>query len=196
MLTALPVSPFEFWLHLPVNTQRLPSVVGTPELVTRDTFTHSEAVQLPGRVMKRGSPMRRTGFTPAQRATRLTQTVMAKKRAKVTPEERAARKLIAHRSENVCEVCRRTPAVNVHHRRNRSQGGTWDLANLLHLCGSGTTGCHGHITVNPKVSLEQGWTVRSTRNPADVPVWLGHRGFCFLNTDGSITEVEEEEAAS
>lgn len=35
---------------------------------------------------------------------------------------------------------------NAHHRRNRSQQGKWDVRNLLWVCGSGSTGCHGALT--------------------------------------------------
>ena len=61
-------------------------------------------------------------------------------------------------------------ATNRHHRQNRSQGGTNELVNILHLCGSGTTGCHGFVTNNPNVAEANGWTVRSHIDPATVPV--------------------------
>jgi len=119
----------------------------------------------------------------------LTRKAVTAKRAKVSPEERAARKLLAHRSGGLCEIGLGCLATDAHHRLNRSQGGRWDLAGLLHLCRVH----HHHVTVNPAAAMEQGWTVRSGRNPADVPVWLGGYGFCFLNTDGSITEAPDEE---
>ena len=61
-------------------------------------------------------------------------------------------------------------AVNVHHRKDRQHGGTNDLWNLLHLCGSATTGCHGYVTQNPMVSDANGWTVPSWDDPSKVPV--------------------------
>ena len=108
--------------------------------------------------------------------------------------ENAARLKVRARSGGACEVCRAAPATNFHHRKNRSQGGEWSASNGFDLCGSGTTGCHGHITTNPKMAMGQGWTVRSGRNPADVPVWVGGHGFCFLLDDGSIEEIDEDVA--
>ena len=149
----------------------------------------------PGKPLKRKTPLAsRTQLarsTPAMRATRLTRTAIVAKRPKVTPEERAARKGLRQRSGGVCECGCRRPAHDAHHRRNRSQSGTWALSNLMHL----NHDCHMRITTNPKMAMGQGWTVRSGRNPADVPVWVGGHGFCFLLDDGSIEEVDENEVA-
>lgn len=104
-------------------------------------------------------------------------------------EERVGRKLTAQRSGSRCEVCLRARATDVHHRKNRSQGGTWDAANLMHLCHL----CHGVITNNPRVAITQGWTVPSHRDPADVPVWLGDHGWTFLSADGSVEQADGED---
>ena len=61
-------------------------------------------------------------------------------------------------------------AFNVHHRKDRRHGGTNELVNLLHPCGSGTTGCHGFVTGNPSISDANGWTVQSWAEPQKVPV--------------------------
>lgn len=82
-----------------------------------------------------------------------------------------ARKLLAQRSGGLCEICGKR-ATNVQHRKNRSQGGGWDLSNLLHLCGTGTTGCHGYIHANPDRSYANGWSVRQAMNPVDSPAFL------------------------
>lgn len=74
--------------------------------------------------------------------------------------EARGRAAVAARSQGRCEAS--IPglcvgrASNVHHRRNRSQGGTWCPDNLLHLCGSGTTGCHGWVTHNPTGATHYG----------------------------------------
>jgi hypothetical protein len=68
------------------------------------------------------------------------------------------------RYPNICLVW----ATNEHHRKLRSQGGTDEGANLIPCCGSGTTGCHGHIHANPAESYERGWLVKSWQDPADV----------------------------
>lgn len=67
------------------------------------------------------------------------------------------------------------PGANVHHRKLRSQGGANDPENMITVCGSGTTGCHGWIHAHPKLSREAGWIVPSWGDPADVPVrsWQG-----------------------
>lgn len=85
------------------------------------------------------------------------------------------RNQLRERSQGFCERCGMARATNVHHRKNRSQLGGNELSNLLHLCGSGTTGCHGFITANPKLSYENGWSVKSHDDPATIPVM--YRGF-------------------
>lgn len=88
--------------------------------------------------------------------------------------ERHARAVVADRSSGVCEVqrlgCCLFRASNCHHRKNRSQGGEWSASNLLHVCGSGVSGCHGWITGHPAAASEDGWTVRRGEDPAAVPV--------------------------
>lgn len=56
-------------------------------------------------------------------------------------------------------------------------------ANLLTLCGSGTTGCHGWVTANPSAARMDGLSVSQHTDPATVPVltWLGPRA---LDNDG------------
>jgi len=115
-------------------------------------------------------------------------------RANPAAAENAARLAVRARSGGTCERCGRAPATNWHHRKGRSQGGAWCPSNGLDLCGSGTTGCHGEVTVNPRIAYERGWSVRSTQDPADVPVWLTFRGWHLIRADGSITPVEETAA--
>jgi hypothetical protein len=45
-------------------------------------------------------------------------------------------------------------------------------ANLLLLCGSGTTGCHGRIESNRSEAYEKGWLVGQVNDPREVPVWI------------------------
>lgn len=95
----------------------------------------------------------------------------------------SARKIVYARSHNVCEVqipgvCYGT-AGNWHHRR--SAGRVWTPANGLHLCGSGTTGCHGWITEHPRDSRDHGWSLRSTEDWNLVPVWLHGSRWVWLS---------------
>lgn len=153
----------------------------------------------PGKGLRRSPmPARRTplvGSTPLQRASRLARKPMQRTRARTTREEREARRLVEARSHGLCEVCARVPATNWHHRLNASQGGAWDASNGLHVCGSGTTGCHGHIGLNRAVAYERGWSVRSTADPAATPVWLAGLGWSLLLPDGSIRPATERKSA-
>lgn len=47
-----------------------------------------------------------------------------------------------------CRLCGTGRSVNAHHLIPRSQGGIWTESNIVGLCGSGTTGCHGLIEAN------------------------------------------------
>lgn len=98
---------------------------------------------------------------------------------------KAQREQLHARSTGMCELCGVRPATNWHHRKNRSQGGKDTLANALHLCGSGTTGCHGHVTEHPAESYDKGWSVLRAFDPADVSVYrLGE--WVYLNDDGGV----------
>lgn len=88
----------------------------------------------------------------------------------MTAIPKALRDKLAERSAGHCELCSLARATNWHHRKNRSQGGGHTLANALHLCGSGTTGCHGMVTESPERAYDRGWSVRRVFDPADVPV--------------------------
>lgn len=95
------------------------------------------------------------------------------------------------RAHDCCEMCGLHGATNAHHRRNQSQGGHDRLSNLLLLCGSGTTGCHGFVTTEPAIAKRMGWTVRPISEPADIPVWrfdrtLGYRVLVKLDDEGNI----------
>lgn len=76
-----------------------------------------------------------------------------RKRARAA-EVDALREAIEERSGGWCEarlplVCMGA-ATNIHHRLPEGAGGPATMANLIHLCGSGTTGCHGWVEHNRK----------------------------------------------
>jgi hypothetical protein len=99
-----------------------------------------------------------------------------------------AREMLYDRSAAVCEVCGRARGTNAQHRKNRSQGGTWELSNLIHVCGSGTTGCHGYIHAHPTESYACGWSVRQANTPREMPALLtGPYGprYMWLHDDGT-----------
>ena len=75
------------------------------------------------------------------------------------------REKLKARADGLCEICS-LRANNAHHRRNQSQGGRDDLSNLMLLCGSGTTGCHGYVTEHPNIATWHGWTVQRASQAA------------------------------
>jgi hypothetical protein len=103
------------------------------------------------------------------------------------------RDALKERAEDCCEICGK-PGNNAHHRKNRSQGGQDVLTNLMLLCGSGTTGCHGWVTVNPEMSYRNGWSVPSYKDPAIVPVRRRGERVMFAD-DGFLIVVPELEAS-
>ena len=99
------------------------------------------------------------------------------------------------RSAGHCERCGRSvlniPA-SIHHRRPRGMGGTNDPVintpeNCVVLCGTGTTGCHGHIESHREIAIEEGWLLprRDPRQPADAEVFT-HAGWCVVTADALV----------
>lgn len=89
------------------------------------------------------------------------------------------------RDEGRCAWCYRySDSLNLHHRQLRSQGGRDSLANLISLCGSGTTGCHGWVHRHVAKAREHGLIVPSWADPAETPVrtW---RGLVLLTDDAA-----------
>jgi hypothetical protein len=91
----------------------------------------------------------------------------------------ADRLLVLARSNGVCEVCGQARATNVHHRMPRGMGGTnrpiESPAWLLHVCGSGTTGCHGRIESDRTRAQAAGWLLVGQETPETRParLWFG-----------------------
>lgn len=96
---------------------------------------------------------------------------------------RESRPIVEVRSGGVCERCGIARATNIHHRKLRRHG-DHRPANLVHLCGTGTTGCHGHVHANVQESYELGFLVRSTNNPRIVPVKHARFGWVRLLDNG------------
>lgn len=102
------------------------------------------------------------------------------------------RRLVADRDRGMCLRCG-ARGTNVQHRIGRGMGGTSraevnDLSALVTMCGSGTTGCHGHITANPTEAYATGWAIRrsASERPSEVPLTdLQGRQF-FLTEEGGL----------
>jgi hypothetical protein len=98
----------------------------------------------------------------------------------VSAVSQRTRDRIIVRDLGMCQRCGRTITTggNLQHRRARGAGGRAKTAsvnfpeNLLLLCGSGTTGCHGQVTHNPLEARANGWEVSvnaTAYGPEDVP---------------------------
>lgn len=107
------------------------------------------------------------------------------------------RKLVMERDRYSCVVCGQT-VINrpgsIQHRRPRGSGGsrkadTNSPQNLIVLCGTGTTGCHGWAESNRTEAFDAGWLVHAWENPAEVPVALSGIGVVYLHPDGSTAHV-------
>lgn len=101
---------------------------------------------------------------------------------------RHTRDLLAQRSGGICELCHANPATNAHHRAPRGMGGTkrniHTIEWLLHLCGSGTTGCHGYIESHREEAYRSGWLLRQHQRPPTSPVWIHGPALVILTEDG------------
>ena len=101
----------------------------------------------------------------------------------VSPEERRTRKVVRKRSGDLCERCG-ARATNMSHRKPVSQGGLWEPANLIHLCGMGNaSGCHGWVHKDlDGIASATGWSLKSWQDPAAEPV-LWPDGIRYLLRD-------------
>lgn len=110
------------------------------------------------------------------------------------PSERVKR-LVWARAMGRCERCgldarASWDGYSYHHRRIKGMGGdkrpdTQEAQNLLLLCGSGTTGCHGwaHHDVTGQ-AREMGFIVSRWADPLVEPVASFLRGRVVLQADG------------
>lgn len=128
--------------------------------------------------LHRRTPMPRGKRELKARAAR----TIARQRQNTGPTQRV-RGLVAERASWCCELCgdelhdgwQWTAVHSFHHRQPRGAGGTTRVdinspANLMLVCGTGTTGCHGIIESNRTTAYEMGWLVRRPTDPAEVPV--------------------------
>ncbi len=95
----------------------------------------------------------------------------------------ARRNTVLLRAMGLCEVCGNQlhggdewrAVHSFHHRQARGMGGSSrpevnSPANVLLVCGTGTTGCHGFIEAHRTAAELEGWLVRHGLDPATVPV--------------------------
>lgn len=104
--------------------------------------------------------------------------------------------LVWERAGRCCERCgaeltRGAGGYSIHHRRLKGQGGdrrpdTQLAANLLLLCGSGTTGCHGIVHHEQLEARREGFIVSRWADPEQVGVMTGTYGWVLLDNEGGL----------
>lgn len=126
-----------------------------------------------------------------------TRVVRRTRAARDTGPTTDVRAQVAMRADFRCEVCGRpvggAAVRSWHHRRPRAAGGTRRTdtnspANLLLVCGTGTTGCHGRIETNRAWARSRGYLVTQTADPSVVPVQLPSGHLVRLTHDGTYQE--------
>ena len=113
--------------------------------------------------------------------------------------------MVLERAQYSCEACgsgvgdRRGVDYSIHHRRARAMGGSSDYttnlpSNLMLLCGSATTGCHGFVESNRSAAVAAGWLVLSRTDPRKVPVLVEHGSrWAYLTSDGRYSDTPDGE---
>lgn len=141
--------------------------------------------------LARKSQLRRQGElkrTPLARGKGLRDRAVKAARPRDTGPTPAQRDLVFDRAGGCCERCGTRLHVDgvwvadhsFHHRQPRGMGGTTrpevnSPVNILLVCGTGTTGCHGFIEAHRTSAEAEGWLVRHGQDPGSVPVMV-HAG--------------------
>lgn len=95
------------------------------------------------------------------------------------------------RDEFRCQRCGKSLYVvagSRHHRKLRSQCSSTEVhtvSNLMLLCGSGTTGCHGWVHAHPAEAYDLGFLVHSYDKPKDIPYRDYNGDWVKLTTSGT-----------
>jgi hypothetical protein len=111
------------------------------------------------------------------------------------------RDAVIARDASRCARCNRGVAnvpSSVQHRKPRGMGGTsdvrsYDMRNLVLMCGTGTTGCHGDGESFRALAYDTGWLVRSY-DDLDTPLISKDGRRITLTSDGD--RWDEIDAAS
>ncbi len=98
----------------------------------------------------------------------------------------AVRALLVQRSRGMCELCRRAPGTDAHHRRPKGMGG--DKRPDTHAVTNGVWVCspchHDRIHAHPAAARADGWMVRQSADPALVPLRDRLGDWFLLTPDG------------
>ncbi|WNM65701.1 HNH endonuclease [Arthrobacter phage Vulpecula] len=113
----------------------------------------------------------------------------------MTGPSREVRRQVIARDLSKCQWCGRHVRTesgwySLQHRRARGMGGSRDAAtnqagNLVLVCGTGTTECHGWIEAQPAQAIARGFRIAAGATPSRVPLvdWTGREW--LLQDDGT-----------
>lgn len=141
------------------------------------------------------SPLARSSLHSAQPGH---QSPATRRRPKDTGPSKAVTIAVLERDAYCCFVCggalwgERGYDFSLQHRRARGSGGsrrpdTNQPQNLISVCGSATSpgGCHSSIESRRSWARENGWAIRQSENPLELPVLHWQMRLIFLRADGS-----------
>ena len=107
--------------------------------------------------------------------------------------------LVDRRDQYSCVRCGRSVyevlSFSRHHRRMRSHPwpGLHEASNLILLCGSGATECHGWVHEHPREAYANGWLVSGFNDhPDQVPILTARHGWILLDDNGTWTPAKEK----
>lgn len=66
-------------------------------------------------------------------------------------------------------------------------------SNLVTLCGSGTTGCHGYLESRRFIAERDGWILHAMEDPAHVPIMDKFGRRFALDDEGNLRYLAREE---
>ena len=95
-------------------------------------------------------------------------------------------------------VVKRVDVFSFHHRKPRGMGGSNSLdinifPNLIVLCGTGTTGCHGWVESHREQAYREGLLIHSgLGNPILTPAFSEYRG-CWIDLTTGLIVVDTPE---
>jgi hypothetical protein len=93
----------------------------------------------------------------------------------------ATRRKVIDRDEDRCWVCGMRGS-EIQHRKRRREGGH-GMANLIRVC---RTCHHDKIHRNPRWAMENGYTVSSYMNPAEMPIKRWDGAVILLDDEGGM----------
>lgn len=92
----------------------------------------------------------------------------------------------------MCARCGRFVDGGSRHHRKLRRFGDHSVQNLVLLCGSGTTGCHGWAHSRVAEAFAIGMLVHSWHDPASVPVLYRLRWVLFTPEGDTMTLTDEQ----